>query len=141
MIIKQLSVFIENESGRLTEVTEILGDNGINISALSLADTKEFGILRLVVSDPSRAIDILKQKEFSVRLTDVICLVTPHQSGALANALHIISKEGISVEYMYAFANNGKAFVVMKIDDAQKAVTVLQKNEQELLSPEEIYQI
>src|SRR5665648_993067 len=89
MIIKQLTVFLENKTGRLNEVTQILGNAGINVSALSLADTSEFGILRLIVSEPEKALDILKQAEFSVRLTDVVCLSSPNAPGSLARALDI----------------------------------------------------
>ena len=100
MIIKQLSVFLENKSGRLTEMTEILGEADINLSALSIAETSDFGIIRMVVSDPEKGLDILKENNFSVNLTDVICLSTPNQPGALSKALRILSNGGISVEDM-----------------------------------------
>ena len=93
MIIKQLSVFLENKSGRLTEVTKTLGDLDINISALSIADTAEYGILRMIVTDPDKAFAALKERDFSVSLTEVLCLATPHTPGALARALEILSKD------------------------------------------------
>jgi hypothetical protein len=141
MIIKQLSVFLENKSGRLTEVTEILGQTGINISALSIADTSEYGILRMVVSDPDKAYAALKKNQFSVSLTDVACLSTPNQAGALAKALTILSKEKISIEYMYAFSMGEKAFVVIRTENIQHCIDTLQANKMDLLRASELYQI
>ena len=89
MLIKQLSIFLENKSGRLNEVSQILGNNGINMSAFSVADTSEFGILRLIVSDPELACKVLRENLFSVSLTDVVCLNCPNEPGALAKALQI----------------------------------------------------
>ncbi|OFX62354.1 MAG: amino acid-binding protein, partial [Bacteroidetes bacterium GWB2_41_8] len=109
MIIKQLSVFLENKTGRLNEVTQILGNAGINMSAFSVADTSEFGILRMIVSDPEKALSILKEAEFSVRLTDVICLNSPNEPGALARALNILSGESVFIEYLYAYSMNDQS--------------------------------
>ena len=97
MIIKQLSVFLENKAGRLTELTGILGNAGINMTALSIADTSEFGIIRVVVSDPEKALQILKEHNFSVNQTDVVCLMTENQPGALTRALELLSAERISI--------------------------------------------
>ncbi|HHW67434.1 MAG: hypothetical protein PWP07_948 [Epulopiscium sp.] len=141
MIIKQLSVFLENKSGRLTEVTKTLGDLGINISALSIADTAEYGILRMIVTNPDQAFTVLKEKGFSVSLTDVICLATPHTPGALAKALDILSKDGISVEYMYAFEVGQKALVIIKADDIHKAIDTITAHKMELIEASDIYQI
>jgi hypothetical protein len=141
MIIKQLSVFLENKSGRLTEVTEILGQAGINISALSIADTSEYGILRMVVSNPDEALVKLKENKFSVSLTDVACLSTPNEPGSLAKALKILSQEKISIEYMYAFSMGEKAFVVIRTENIQKCIDTLQKHKMELLKASELYQI
>lgn len=141
MIIKQLSVFLENKSGRLTEVTEILGEACINISALSIADTSEYGILRMVVSDPDKAWQVLKNAAFSVSLTDVVCLSTPNEAGSLAKALRILSLEKISVEYMYAFSMGEKALVVIRTENIQKCIDTLQAHKLELLKASELYQI
>jgi len=103
MIIKQLSVFLENKSGRLAELTDILGEKDINMSALSIADTSEFGIIRMVVSKPEQALKILKENRFSVSLTEVLCLSIPNKPGSLSLALKILSDVDISIEYMYAF--------------------------------------
>ena len=142
MIIKQLSVFIENESGRLTQVCETLAEAGINISALSLADTSDYGILRMIVSAPDKSVEILNQCGFSVRLTDVIGLIIPDTPGALSRALRILSNADISIEYMYAFSfESKKATVVIRTEDPQKAIAVLQEHQMELRRASEFYQL
>lgn len=104
MIIKQLSVFLENKTGRINEVTRILGEEGVNLSAFSMAETADFGILRVIVSDPDKALEALKKHHFGVSLTDVVCLNCPNTPGALAKALGYLSDENVFIEYMYAFA-------------------------------------
>ena len=142
MIIKQLSVFLENKTGRLNEVTQILGNAGINMSAFSVADTSEFGILRMIVSDPEKALSILKEADFSVRLTDVICLNSPNEPGALARALNILSGEEVFIEYLYAYSMDDKsANIVLKPDNIQKCIDVLQAHKMELVSASEMYKI
>lgn len=142
MIIKQLSVFLENKTGRLNEVTQILGNAGINMSAFSVADTSEFGILRMIVSDPEKALSILKEAEFSVRLTDVICLSSPNEPGALARALNILSGENVFIEYLYAYSmDNKSANIVLKPDNIQKCIEVLQSHQMELISASKMYKI
>ncbi len=141
MIIKQLSVFLENKSGRLTELTEVLGDAGINLSALSIAETSEFGIIRMVVSDPDQSLEVLKKNNFSVSLTDVICLCTPNQAGSLAQALTLLSDHQISIEYMYAFSIGDKAFVVLKTDKLKETIATLQQEDMKLLKACELYNI
>ncbi len=142
MIIKQLSVFLENKTGRLNEVTQILGNAGINMSAFSVADTSEFGILRVIVSDPEKALSILKEAEFSVRLTDVVCLNSPNEPLALARALDILSSENVFIEYLYAYSMNDKtANIVLKPDNIQKCIEVLQKHQLELVRASDMYKI
>ena len=142
MIIKQLSVFLENKTGRLNEVTQILGNAGINMSAFSVADTSEFGILRMIVSEPEKALSILKDADFSVRLTDVICLNSPNEPGALARALNILSGEEVFIEYLYAYSMNDKtANIVLKPDNIQKCIEVLQAHKLELVSASDMYKI
>ena len=142
MIIKQLSVFLENKTGRLNEVTQILGNAGINMSAFSVADTSEFGILRMIVSEPEKALSILKDAEFSVKLTDVICLNSPNEPGALARALNILSGEEVFIEYLYAYSMNKKtANIVLKPDNIQKCIEVLQAHKLELVSASDMYKI
>ena len=142
MIIKQLSVFLENKTGRLNEVTQLLGNAGINMSAMSLADTSEFGILRMIASEPEQALSILKEAEFSVRLTDVVCLNSPNEPGALARALDILSGEGVFIEYLYAYSMDNKtANIVLKPDNIQKCIEVLQAHQLELVSASDMYKI
>jgi hypothetical protein len=141
MIIKQLSIFLENKSGRLSEVTTILGEAGINMTAFSIADTSDFGILRVIVSEPERALKILKENKFSGNLTDVVCLSCPNKAGALSKALVILNDEGISIEYMYAFSLGETANIVIRPTNVQKCIEVLQLHELDLLKSSDLYKI
>ncbi len=142
MQIKQVSVFLENKSGRLNEVTQILGEANINLSAFTIADTAEFGILRMIVSDPEKAKTVLKENSFSVQTTDVILVKSPNKPGSLAKMLNILSKEGVFMEYMYAFSlNDDGAVIVMRPTNIQKCVDVLLKHDTELLSGDGKYQL
>jgi hypothetical protein len=141
MIIKQLSVFLENKSGRLTEITEALASANINISAFSIADTAEYGVLRMIVNKPDEALNILNAKGVSVHITEVVGFVVPHEPGGLHRTLKILSSEGISVEYMYAFALGDRASVILRTDAVKQAIEVLQKHKMELLKANEIYEV
>jgi len=141
MIIKQLSVFLENKSGRLTEVTEALALANINISAFSVADTADYGVLRLIVNKPEEAEKILKRKNFSVDITSVIGLVVPHEPGGLHRALKILSSEGIDVVYMYAFALSNRATVILRTDAPEQTISVLEHHKMELVKASDIYEI
>lgn len=139
MIIKQLSVFLENKAGRMLEVTELLGQADINLAALSLADTAEYGILRLVLSDPDRALNLLKEHGFSVRLTEVICLCTDNKPGELARALKSLGVAGVSIEYMYAFSRGAQSFVILKADEPVVAARALDGTGLKLMNAQEVY--
>lgn len=139
MSIKQLSIFLENKSGRLTEVLETLGQQNINIAAMSIADTSEYGILRLIVSNPLDSLKLLKAKQFSVNLTDVIGIETPIEAGSFATALKLFSQENISIEYMYAFAYHDKGIIVMRTDDREKAFKIISDKGLVLLRQEDIF--
>ena len=141
MIIKQLSIFLENKSGRLHEVSAILGEAGINMSAFSVADTSEFGILRLIVSDHEKAFRVLRENNFSVNLTDVVCLNCPNQPGALAAALRILSENEVAIEYLYAFSVGESANVVVKPDNLEKCIKVLTQHKMELVKASDLYRI
>ena len=122
MIEKQLSVFIENKQGRLGEVLQVLKDNQVNIQSLSLADTTEYGLLRLIVDKPEVGKDKLFQAGFSSMLTDVLIVDVPHSPGSLQTVLKTIAEEEINVEYMYGLTIKGDvASIVMKTDDLEKA--------------------
>lgn len=139
MTIKQLSVFLENREGRLDEVLKTLGTNGINIVALSLADTSDYGMLRMIVSDPEKGKAVLKEAGITAMLTDVIALRVPHATGSLSKAMHELVQGSINVEYMYAFANGADASAVMKSNDAEKAVTILKESGFDVWEADEAY--
>lgn len=126
--VKQLSVFLENREGRLDEVLSVLAGNDINIVALSLADTENFGMLRMIVSDPDKAREALKKSGITSMLTDVVALRVPHETGSLSRAMHEIVGANINIEYMYAFANGQDASAVLKSDDPLKAASVLRES-------------
>ena len=139
MISKQLSVFIENRQGRLGEVLGVLKENGVNILSLSLADTTEFGLLRLIVSDPKLAADNLVKNGFSSMLTDILVVRIDHKSGSLQKLLEILSAKDINVEYMYGLSVEGeKATIVLKADDLKKADAILAEHGVSTLSNREI---
>ncbi|MDR2949274.1 MAG: amino acid-binding protein [Prevotella sp.] len=125
MTIKQLSVFIENKTGRINEVTRILGQNGINMTAFSLAESADFGILRMVVSDVELAKRVLKEAHFGVTVTDVVCFSCPNTPGSLATVLEYLAKENIFIEYMYAFSKGDTANVVIRPTDVNRCIEIL----------------
>jgi hypothetical protein len=142
MIIKQVSVFLENKSGRLNEVTKILGDAGVNISAFTIADTSDFGILRMIVSDPQKACDVLKENAFSVQTTDVVLAKTPNKAGSLSKLLEVLINEEVFIEYMYAFSMKEEgAVTVIRPTRVQRCVEMLQKHKTELLRADELYEL
>jgi len=127
MKVEQISIFIENKSGRLAEVSAILGEAGVNIRALSLADTSDFGILRLIVNDREKAIAVLKERGFTVSKTEVVAVEVPDQPGGLANILRILDAAAINVEYMYAFVERcgANAVIIFRFDETDKAIAAL----------------
>lgn len=137
--VKQLSVFLENRCGRLDSVLCHLAANGINIIALSLADSADYGMLRMMVSDPEKARLVLKEDGFSAMLTDVICIRVDHATGSLSKAMKCLLDEGVSVDYMYAFANGEDASAVLKCDEPNKALELLSKNHLLVYGPDEAY--
>ena len=141
MIIHQLSVFLENRTGRLTEVLEVLGNENIRITALSVADTSEFGILRLIVSDPEKAKDVLKQQLFTVNITEVISVMAPDEARYYAKVLKILSDIDISVEYTYAFTTGKKSVIILRCSNNDKAIKALKEHEMELLRASDLYRI
>lgn len=143
MLVKQVSVFLENKSGRLAEVTKILGANDIDISALSIADTTDFGILRLILNKPEVAESLLKENGFTVSCTNVIAIAIEDKPGGLAAALEILDKEAIGIEYMYAFVGKTTtdALVILRVEDPEKAVESLEKNNIKVLSSDTVYKL
>lgn len=139
MLIKQLSIFLENKKGRFTEVANILGDAGINMTAFTVAENSDFGILRLIVSDPDTAKAILKDHRYAVSATDVVCVQCPNKPGSLAKIMQIITEAGIFVEYMYAFSTGERALVIIRPDNVDLTVKVLSDNKVELLAASELF--
>ena len=123
--IQQLSVFLENREGRLDEVLAVLASNDVNIVALSLADTSDYGMLRMIVSDPNKGRAVLKDNGITAMLTDVVALRVPHATGSLSKAMHQIVEGELNIEYMYAFANGEDASAVLKTDDPARVVDIL----------------
>ena len=135
MLAKQLSVFIENRKGRLGEVLAVLKENGVNILSLSLADTTEYGLLRLIVSDPKKGKEKLASEGFSTMLTDVLVIKINHIAGSLQDLVKILSEKDVNVEYMYGLSIDGAdASVVMKTNDLELAKQVFVENKIETLS-------
>ena len=139
MFVNQLSVFIENREGRLEQVLETLKEKNINIISLSLADTSDYGLLRMIVSDPEEGKNALKNAGFSAMLTQVLAVKLSHQVGQLQVLLSEICKAGINIEYTYALATgNDDASIVIKTADLQKSAEVLEKTGVELIKAEEL---
>ena len=134
MITQQLSVFLENKSGRLAEVLELLGKNEVSIKALSVADTAEYGIVRIITPEPVKVRDMLKQNAFTCNVTDVVSIVTPNEAKHYAKIVKILSNLKISIEYTYAFSNGDKTMIILRCDDSHKAVEELKKHEIDLLT-------
>lgn len=141
MKVEQISIFIENKSGRLAEITRVLGDAGINIRALSLADTSDFGILRLIVNDVENAKLVLKEKGFTVNKTEVIAVEVPDRPGGLSSILQALDADRINVEYMYAFVERcgGNAVIIFRFDEIDGAIATLTKNNVTILEGERLY--
>jgi len=140
MTVRQISVFLENKIGRLAEITQILGNKEINIRALAIADTAEFGILRMIVDQPQKAYEALEERAFTVSQTDVVVVEVEDKPGGLAQVMAILKEKDINVEYLYAFvAPRGKsALVVLKIEKLKDTIDLLQEKKVKILSAQEV---
>ena len=127
MTIKQLSIFLENKTGRINEVTKILGQHGINMHAFSMAETTDFGILRLIVSEVDKAVEALREANFAVMLTDVVWITCPNVAGSLSHILDHLAEQHIFIEYMYAFAEGDQANVIIRPNDIDHCIQVLKE--------------
>lgn len=143
MKVKQISVFLENRAGRLAEVTNILGREGINIRALSLADTSDFGILRLIVNDPLKAARALRNAGFTLGETEVLAVEVPDRPGGLGKILSLLHQAGMNVEYMYAFVerSSDNAVIIFRFDDLDRAIQVLQDQGVTILNGQTVYSL
>ena len=141
MTAEQLSIFLENKAGRLAEVTRTLSEAGINIRALSLADTSDFGILRIIVSDHERAKAVLKERGFTLGRTTVVAVEVEDKPGGLHSILELLSANGINVEYMYAFVQQDttNATLIFRFDKVDKAVEVLTANNIRIVPGDRLY--
>jgi hypothetical protein len=139
--IKQFSVFVENQQGKLAELTRLIADAGIDLRSLSLADTRDFGILRLIVNQPEAAEKLLNENGWTFKVTDVVGVKVPDQPGGVAAVLEALNEAGVNVEYMYAFVNPtpGIAITVLRVDHDKKCIETLKKCGIEILTPAEAY--
>ena len=139
--IKQISIFVENQPGKLAELTRLLADADIDLRTLSLADTCDFGILRVIVNKPDETEQLLKANEWTYKIADVIGVKLPDRPGGVAEVLEVINEANVNVEYMYAFVNRipGRADTVFRVDDIETTVNALRSKGIEILTPEEAY--
>lgn len=142
MAITQLSAFLENEPGTLFKAVSAVSDAGVNIRALSVADTRDFGILRMIVSDTEKTKEVLGQ-DTTVAETKVIAVKMSDQAGALKDILRVLQDAGINIEYVYAFTTSvkGSAYVVLRVDDTEEAESILNKNGKKTLSDDSVKDI
>ena len=143
MFIKQISIFVENKPGKLSAITKLLKENNIDIRALSIADTKDFGILRIIVNKPELACEVLKDAECTVSATNVIGVGIPDVPGGLADVMDCLYAANISVEYMYAFItkSDDSAYVILRVENNDKALEALQEKNYTILTGKEIYEM
>jgi len=143
MRLEQLSIFLENRSGRLAEITGVLAQADINIRALSLADTADFGILRLIVNDTARAVEVLRENGFTVATTEMVALAVPDRPGGLWEILKVLAVAGLNVEYMYAFVQKTKenAVVIFRLEEPERAIALLRDAGVRVLTGEEVYSL
>ncbi|MGI5848555.1 MAG: ACT domain-containing protein [Christensenellales bacterium] len=142
-MVKQISVFVENKKGRLAKITDVLGQGGIDLIALSIADTTNFGIMRCIVNDPDKAILLLKQNGFTASTTEVIVAEVIDKPGGLATVLRVLDSAGISVEYLYSFVRtpNENALILFRVEDIETAVKALKANGIRLIEESDVIQI
>jgi hypothetical protein len=138
---EQISVFLENKAGRLAEVTGILSEAKVNIRALALADTSDFGVLRLIVDDNIKAVKALKNRGFTVGRTDVVAVEVEDRPGGLHRLLDMLNKAKINVEYMYAFVQHSgeNAVMIFRFDNIDEAVRVLEEHNVKVINGKEVY--
>lgn len=139
MKVQQISIFLENKSGRLAEICSILGHGCVNIRSLSLADTTDFGIVRLIVDDVDKAINLLKEQGITAVPTDVTGIEVDDRPGGLARVLNILRETGVNIEYLYSAATRGdKAYIIFRFDAPDKAIEMFKKAGIKVLSSEEL---
>lgn len=143
-MVKQISVFLENKEGRLADVTKTIADNGINIRAMSIADTTDFGILRLIVDDPEKAYKVLNESDFTVSVKEVLAISITDEPGSLPKALSMLLDKKIEIEYMYAFlgkCSENNALVILKVSDNESAAKILADGGIDVVGAEKLYNL
>lgn len=143
MIVKQVCAFIENKTGRLSELADILATNGIDISALSLADSTDYGILRMLVSDPEKAVDVMRSAGVVAKITEALAVAIEDVPGGFAKVVNLLSEKNLEVKYMYASVGHihGKALMILGIDNAADAEQIISQTDAGKIDPAEIYRI
>lgn len=143
MSVQQLSVFVENKAGRLAEITDVLAKSNVDIRAISVADTSDFGILRIIVNKPMVAVEALRESGMTVSLTDVVAIGINDVTGEFAKVVRNLSDEGLTIEYIYAFMSEqrGRAFIIIRVDNNEKAIKVLKEKGVKILTSEDIEKI
>jgi len=140
MFVQQISVFVENKKGRLADITKVLAENNIDISAISIADTANFGVLRMIVNETEKAVQVIREAGYTVSITEVLAVEMEDKPGGLHKVLELLGKESISVEYLYSFVRcpSEKALILFKVDNPQKTVDVLRRGHFRVLSFDEV---
>lgn len=140
MFVKQVSIFLENTKGSLKKVTALLRDNGIDLIALSIADTRDFGILRTIVSDTDRAVEIIREAGYAAKLTDVLAVAVPDRPGGLNDVLELLDEAGIAIEYLYSFVRTSgdHALIIFRVEELERASEVLEGAGIKLLMQEQV---
>ncbi|MBO4509138.1 MAG: ACT domain-containing protein [Spirochaetaceae bacterium] len=130
MKIKQISIFLENTAGRIADVTKVLKDNGVNLRAIMIADTADFGILRIITDDSQKALEVLTNARYTTRTTDVLGVLIKDEVGALYNVMSLFQTNGINIEYLYASLEktDNTAVVIFKVEDVEKGLKVIEDN-------------
>jgi len=143
MLIKQISVFVENKQGRLHMLTEVLAKEGIDLKAMTIADTTDFGIMRCIVADPEKTLKVIQANNFTATITEVIAVEVPDVPGGLSTILKLLDDSGISVEYLYSFVRKHKdnALIIFRVEDPAKAVTILKSKDVAVLPGDVLYNL
>ncbi len=143
MLIKQISVFVENKQGKLHLLTDVLAREGIDLKALTIADTTDFGIMRCIVQDPEKTLKVIRENNFTATITEVIAAEVPDSPGGLSNVLKILSENGISVEYLYSFVkmHDNNAVIIFRVEAPAETANILQKNNITVLSGDTLYHL
>jgi hypothetical protein len=141
MTIQQISIFLENKYGKLSEILALLGKDNIRIIAATVADTSEFGILRMIVSDAKKAYSILKSNNVNASLSEVLAVSTASTAGTFASTLNLFTKAGLSIEYMYCFSVKDRSFLILRVNDRATALEVIRRNNIEYITENELIKL